>query len=69
MDSGAVSTTFTVAVQELLLPAASVTVTTTLCAPTPTNVPAAGSCVTTNPAAGVHPSLATTVARKSGTAV
>jgi hypothetical protein len=61
-EGGVVSTTFNVTVQELLLPAASVTVTTTACEPTPTKAPAAGFCVTSNPAAGVQLSLVTTLA-------
>jgi hypothetical protein len=64
---GVVSDTVNGIAQELLLPAASVTVTVITCAPDPTGVPAEGACVFTSEAAGVQLSSAVTVVAKSGT--
>src|SRR5205809_74016 len=52
-----------------LFPAASVTVTTIACWPTPTSVPAGGACMTSSALAGVQLSVATTCDLMSGTAV
>src|SRR5206468_1718719 len=52
----------------VLLPEASMTDTTIVCCPRPSNLPATGLCVIINCAAGVQLSVATTLVRTLGTA-
>jgi len=63
-----VSVTEKVVVQVALLPASSVAVTVTVCAPRPTSVPAAGLWLKVIALVGLHPSLTLTPPNTSGTA-
>lgn len=66
MVGGTLSAIVTVVVHVLLLPAASVTVTVTVCGPTFASVPAAGLCDLLNANDGVQLSEAVTLGRMSG---